>query len=49
MRVSRLLSPEVERWFTQKAPPAEQAMRRVLDVLLSADPRLTAYIKYGSP
>src|ERR1700730_9553599 len=23
-------------------------MRRVLDVLLSADPRLTAYIKYGS-
>ena len=44
-----LLSPEVETWFAQKEPPAEQTMRRVLEVLLSADPRLTAYIKYGSP
>jgi Domain of unknown function (DU1801) len=46
--VGVLLSPEVESWFAQKQPPAEQTMRRVLDVLLSADPRLTAYIKYGS-
>src|SRR5438270_8813262 len=47
-KVGVSLSPEVEGWFTQKEPPAEQTMRRVLDVLLSADPRLTAYIKYGS-
>jgi Domain of unknown function (DU1801) len=43
-----LLSPEVERWFTEKGPPAEPTMRRVLEVVLSADPRLAAYIKYGS-
>jgi hypothetical protein len=42
------LSPEVERWFTEKKPPAEPAMRRVLEVMLGADPRLTAYIKYGN-
>jgi hypothetical protein len=42
------LSPEVERWFTEKEPPAEPAMRRVLDVVLGADLRLAAYIKYGS-
>jgi hypothetical protein len=41
-------SPEIERWFTEKQPPAEPAMRRVLDVFLGADPRLTAYIKYGN-
>jgi hypothetical protein len=46
--VGVLLSPEVESWFTEKGPPAEPAMRRVLEVVLSADPRLAACIKYGS-
>ena len=39
---------EVEGWFAEIKPPAEPAMRRVLEVGLGADPRLTAYIKYGS-
>jgi hypothetical protein len=43
-----VLTPEVERWFAERKPPAEPAMRRVLDVVLDADGRLTAYIKYGS-
>jgi hypothetical protein len=41
-------SADVERWFTTKKPPAEQAMRRVREVILRADPRLTEYLKYGS-
>ena len=41
-------SPEIEAWFTQKKRPAEPAMRRVREVILGADPRLTEYIKYGT-
>ena len=41
-------SPEIEHWFATKKPPAEQAMRRVREIILSADPRLTEYMKYGS-
>jgi len=41
-------SAEIERWFAAKKPPAEPAMRRVREIILSADPRLTEYIKYGS-
>jgi hypothetical protein len=41
-------SAEIERWFATKKPPAEAAMRRVREVILSADPRLTEYMKYGS-
>jgi hypothetical protein len=41
-------SPEIEHWFATKKPPAEAAMRRVREIILSADPRLTEYMKYGS-
>jgi hypothetical protein len=41
-------NPEVERWFTAKKPPAEAVMRRVRELLLGADPRISEYIKYGS-
>jgi hypothetical protein len=34
-------SPEIEDWFATKKPPAEAAMRRVREIILSADPRLT--------
>jgi len=37
---------EVERWFEQNRPPAESALRRVRDVILGADPRLTEQVKY---
>jgi hypothetical protein len=41
-------NPEVERWFAAKQLPNEKAMRRVREILLSADPRISDYIKYGS-
>jgi hypothetical protein len=39
---------QVEGWFAAKKLPQENVMRRVVEVLLSGDPRLSAYIKYGS-
>jgi hypothetical protein len=39
-------SSEVEGWFAGKA--AEPALRRVHDIILEADPRMTAYPKYGT-
>jgi hypothetical protein len=39
---------EVERWFASKKLPNEKVMRRVRDILLAADPRISDYIKYGS-
>lgn len=41
-------NPEVESWFAAKTLPNEKVMRRVREILLSADPRITDYIKYGS-
>lgn len=41
-------NPEVERWFEAKKLPNETAMRRVREILLSADSRISDYIKYGS-
>jgi hypothetical protein len=37
---------EVDSWFTGK--PAEPALRRVREVILRADPRMTEYVKYGT-
>lgn len=41
-------NPEVERWFMSKKLPNEKVIRRVREVFLSADPRISDYIKYGS-
>ncbi len=41
-------NPEVEDWFATKKPAAEAALRRVRDVILGADPRMTEYVKYGT-
>jgi len=41
-------NPEVERWFASKKLPNEMVMRRVREILLAADPRISDYIKYGS-
>jgi hypothetical protein len=38
--------PEVEKWFSGK--PAEPTLRRVRDVILGADPRLSEHLKYGT-
>lgn len=37
---------EVDNWLAGK--PAEAALRRVRDVILHADPRMTEYLKYGT-
>ena len=39
-------SSEVDAWLAGK--PAEPILRRVRDVILKADPRLTEYLKYGT-
>jgi hypothetical protein len=39
-------NPEVESWFKGKA--AEPALRRVRDIIMQADPRMTEYVKYGT-
>src|SRR5207245_10584867 len=39
-------TPEVDRWFAETKPPAEKAMRRVRDIILRADRRLTEYVKH---
>jgi hypothetical protein len=36
----------VDQWFTGK--PAEPALRRVREVIMRADPRMTEYLKYGT-
>ena len=37
---------EIDQWFAGK--PAEPALRRVREVILRADPRMTEYLKYGT-
>jgi hypothetical protein len=39
---------EVERWFAEKKLPNEKPIRRLREILLGADPRISDYIKYGS-
>jgi hypothetical protein len=46
--VELMTDSEVERWLRETNPALEPAMRRVAEVILDADPRLTAYVKYGT-
>lgn len=39
-------SSDIELWLTGK--PAEPALRRVREVILGADPRMTEHLKYGT-
>lgn len=41
-------SPEIERWFAEKSEPPQKALRRVRDVILGADRRVTETLKYGT-
>ena len=41
-------SDEVERWFAETRPPSEKAMRRVRDIIVAADRRISEYVKYGT-
>jgi len=38
----------VESWLSEKREPPQAAMRRVRDVILAADRRVTEYVKYGT-
>ncbi|MDQ3210151.1 MAG: hypothetical protein M3Q20_03075 [Actinomycetota bacterium] len=46
--MTRKLIPEVERWLRETNPPLEPPMRRVAEVVLGADQRMTAYLKHGT-
>jgi hypothetical protein len=39
---------EVDRWFAEKKLSNEKLIRRLREILLAADPRISDYIKYGS-
>jgi hypothetical protein len=40
-------SADVERWFKTTKPPSEAAMRRLRDVILSADGSMSERVQYG--
>jgi hypothetical protein len=42
------VNPEVERWFVEKKPPTEATMRKVREIILRADRRMTEFVKYGT-
>ena len=39
---------DVERWFAEKMLPAEPTIRRVREIILSADRRMAEFVKYGT-
>lgn len=40
-------SAAAERWFAEKKPPAEAALRRVREIILDADPSMRERVQYG--
>jgi hypothetical protein len=42
-------SSDVDDWFEKKGHPLEEAMQRVRDLALAADPRITETIKWSTP
>ena len=41
-------SPDVERWFAEKKPPTEATIRKLREIILRADRRMTEFVKYGT-
>jgi hypothetical protein len=41
-------SLEIERWFAEKKPPTEATIRKVREIILGADRRMTEFVKYGT-
>jgi hypothetical protein len=41
-------SAEVERWFAERKLPTEATIRRVREIILRADRRMTEFVKYGT-
>jgi hypothetical protein len=42
-------NPDVDRWLDQEQRPLDPVMRRVRDVILEADERVTESIKWSTP
>jgi hypothetical protein len=42
------LEADVDRWLRETNPPLESTFRRVTELILASDPRLTAYLKNGT-
>lgn len=40
---------QVEGWLSERNEPPQAAMRHVREVIVAADPRISEYIKYGTP
>jgi hypothetical protein len=41
-------SAEVERWFAERKLPAKATIRRVREIILRADRRMTEFVQYGT-
>jgi hypothetical protein len=41
-------APEIDSWLSSRKPPAAEGIRRVREIILQADKRMTEYIKYGT-
>lgn len=41
-------APEIDSWLASTKPPAAEGIRRVREIILQADKRMTEYIKYGT-
>jgi hypothetical protein len=42
-------NPEVDRWFDERDHPLDDALRRVREIILGADERVTESIKWKTP
>jgi hypothetical protein len=42
------LEIDVDRWLRETNPPLESTFRRVTELILASDPRLTVYLKNGT-
>ena len=42
------LESDVDRWLRETNPPLESTFRRVTELILASDPRLTVYLKNGT-
>jgi hypothetical protein len=41
-------SRDVDRWFIEKKHPQEDALRRVREIIMDADPRMTETVQFGT-
>jgi hypothetical protein len=42
------VNSDVEQWFAAKKHPQEEALRRIREIILDADPRMTEMVQYGT-